>query len=200
MKVYTIDEISPDELEFSKPKQNSMGGQHIFMNMANCLQSDSKVCFQTPKCKCPFGLNEYNNRYTLDLQVQNNSEMKTFLESLDSKLVEEASKNSFTWFKKSMHESVVKELYKPQLKTNGKFLPLMRVKLPVKNGEFDGQIYDENNQIMSMNEMSKGCEVQAIIESTGVYFVAKEFGISWKVLQLKVFPSQKLTGYAFVDE
>ena len=200
MKVYTLDQINTNDLQFSKPKQNSMGGQHIFMNFTNCPQSDSKLCVQTPKCKIPFGLNEFKGRYTLDLQIQHKSEMKSFIEELDKTVIDTACQNSFSWFKKSIHESVIKELYKPQLKQNGDYLPLMRVKLPFKKGEFDGKIFNENNEEIPIHEITKGCEVQAILESTGVYFVSNEFGLSWKVNQLKVFPSQKLTGYAFIDD
>jgi hypothetical protein len=200
MKVYTFEQVNTNELQFSKPKQNSMGGQHIFMNISNCNQNDSKVCIQTSKCKVPFGLNEFKGRYTLDLQVQNKSEMKEFAEKLNSTVIKAATENSFSWFKKSLHESVIKELFKPQLKQNGEYPPLMRVKMPFKNGRFDGKIYNEKNEEISHDEITKGCEVQAIIENTGVYFVSSEFGLSWKVSQLKVFPSEKLQGYAFIDE
>ena len=99
-----------------------------------------------------------------------------------------------------MHESVVSELYKPQLKKYGDYPPTLKVKFPMKNGSFVGEIYNEKNETISMNEIKKGSEVQAIIENNGVYFVAKDFGVSWKVIQLKVFPSEKLTGYSFIDE
>ena len=46
----------------------------------------------------------------------------------------------------------------------------------------------------------QGCSVEAIVELTGVYFVAKEFGLSWKIIQLKVFPNNKLQGYSFVSD
>jgi len=39
---------------------------------------------------------------------------------------------------------------------------------------------------------------EAIVELVGLYFVAKEFGMSWKVVQLKVFPSERLKGYSFL--
>ena len=199
MKVYNTNEIITDELDFSKPKQNSMGGQHIFVNIPNTIQEESKICLQTPLCNLPFGMNEYNGRYNLDLQLNDNN-MKEFLASFDKKIIETASINSFSWFKKSMHESVIKELFKPQMKQNGKYPPLFRVKVPMKNNEFDGKVYNKNQEEISIHKIEKGCKIQAIIENTGIYFVAKDFGVTWKVIQLKVYPSEKLTGYAFIED
>ena len=199
MKVYNTNEIVIDELDFSKPKQNSMGGQHIFVNIPNTIQEESKIRVQTPLCNLPFGLNEYSGRYNLDLQL-NDEHMKEFLTSFDTKIVNTASTNSFSWFKKSMHESVIKELFKSQMKQNGKYPPLFRVKVPMKNNEFDGKVYNKNQEEISIHEIEKGCKIQAIIENTGIYFVAKDFGVTWKVIQLKVYPSEKLTGYAFIED
>lgn len=199
MKVYNTNDIVIDELDFSKPKQNSMGGQHIFVNIPNTIQEESKIRIQTPVCNLPFGMNEYNGKYNLDLQL-NDENMKEFLTSFDTKIIDTASYNSFSWFKKSMHGSVIKELFKPQMKQNGKYPPLFRVKIPMKNGIFDGKVYNNKQEEISIHEIEKGCKIQAIIENTGIYFVAKDFGVTWKVIQLKVFPSEKLTGYAFIED
>ena len=199
MKVYNTNDIVIDELDFSKPKQNSMGGQHIFVNIPNTIQEESKIRIQTPVCNIPFGMNEYNGKYNLDLQL-NDENIKEFLTAFDTKIIDTASYNSFSWFKKSMHGSVIKELFKPQMKQNGKYPPLFRVKIPMKNGAFDGKVYNNNQEEISIHDIEKGCKIQAIIENTGIYFVAKDFGVTWKVIQLKVFPSEKLTGYSFIED
>ena len=118
MKMYNTNEIISSELEFSKPKSNSMGGQHIFMNIPNKVNDESRIRIQTPVCGLPFGINEYKGKYNLDLQLNGNetTEIKEFLNELDNQIIQTASKNSFSWFKKSIHESVVKELYKTQTK------------------------------------------------------------------------------------
>ena len=41
----------------------------------------------------------------------------------------------------------------------------------------------------------------AIIQCTGVWFVGKtQFGLGWKVVQLKTFKNQKLVGYSIIDD
>ena len=42
-------------------------------------------------------------------------------------------------------------------------------------------------------------DCQCVLELTGIYFIAKEFGCTWKVMQMMVFPVKTLSGYAFVD-
>lgn len=202
MKIYNTNEIVFDQLEFSKPKQNSMGGQHIFMNIPNKSQDESKIRIQTPICNLPFGVNEYNGKYNLDLQLNGEScnEMKDFFNEFDQQIMKTASANSFSWFKKSMHETVIQELYKRQTKQNGNYPPMFRAKMPFKQNEFDGKIFNNKQEEISLKDITKGCKVQAIIENTGIYFVSKDFGVSWKIIQLKVFPSEKLSGYSFIDE
>lgn len=187
-----------NDIEFSHPKSNGLGGQHLFMNNKH----EPKLRIQTPKCSVPFGVNEYNGKYTMDLQIKGNEaeEFKNKIQDLDKLILENGVKYSFQWFKKSLHESVVTELYKSQLKQNGDYPPLMKVKLPFKKDTFDGEIYNEKCELVDIDYVKKGCQVQAILENTGIYFTNGSFGTGWKVIQLKVFPSQKLTGYAFIDE
>ena len=199
MKVYNINDIVIDELDFSKPKQNSMGGQHIFVNIPHTIQEESKIRIQTPVCNLPFGMNEYKGKFNLDLQL-NDENIKDFLLDFDKKIFDTASINSFSWFKKSMHESIIKELFKPQVKQNGNYPPLFRIKVPMKNNEFDGKVYNNKKEEISVHEIKKGCKIQAIIENTGIYFVSKNFGVTWKVIQLNIFPSEKLSGYAFIED
>jgi len=202
MKIYNTNEIDFNQLDFSKPKQNSMGGQQIFMNIPYKSQDESKIRIQTPVCGLPFGVNEYKGKYSLDLQLQGESctEIKDFFNEFDKHILETAYENSFSWFKKSMHESVIQELYKRQTKQNGNYPPMFRAKLPFKHDEFDGKIYNNKQEEIGLKDITKGCKVQAIIENTGIYFVSKDFGVSWKIIQLKVFPSEKLAGYSFVDD
>lgn len=190
--------IDINSIEFSHPKSNGLGGQHLFLNLKN----NEKMTIQTPKCYVPFGLNEYNSKFTLDLQLKGNevNGFKKQIEDLDNLIVENAKKYSFQWFKKSLHESVVTELYKPQLKQNGDYPPLFKIKVPIKRNEFDGDVYNDKCEKISINDMQKGSQVQVILENTGVYFNNSSFGTGWKAVQMKIYPSEKLTGYAFIDD
>ena len=122
------------------------------------------------------------------------------MQSFDDNNAKVAHENSMSWFKKSLDTSVIDELYRSTLKTQKNYAPIMKVKMPTRHDVFLGDIFDQNKEKVDISSIEKGCSVQAIIECVGMYFVAREFGITWKVVQLKVYPPNKLTGYAFVDE
>jgi hypothetical protein len=187
-------------LKYSEPKINSHnGGQTVFVND----QQRNKIRICTPKCYLPFGISEYNDQRSLQfsLDTVKNDDFIKFIQSFDKLNIKTATENSSSWFKKSLNSDTISELYNSSLKQNNpKYPPMLKAKLPCKSGVFVGEIYDKNRTLIDMSSITKGCYVEAIIELTGIYFVAKEFGMSWKVIQLKVFPSEKLTGYAFNDD
>ena len=58
-----------------------------------------------------------------------------------------------------------------------------------------------NSGELNLDCIQRGCEIVALIQCTGVWFMGKtQFGIGWKVLQIKVYQTHKLIGYAIVDD
>ena len=209
MKVWSIDEIDIDKLSYSVPKSNAMGGQSVYLDIPSDDPKQSKLVFQTPKCYLPFGLNEFvpaggAPKYSMDLSLSGNTpameKFSEFIGKLDATNIEKAVSNSSTWFKKKLETDVVTELYRPQLrKSNKGFPPTFKVKFPTKNNEFLGDIFDVNKRPIAMSQITKGCTVQAIVECVGMYFVAREFGVTWRVVQVMVYPNEKLKNYSFIE-
>ena len=204
MKIFNIDDLDCTKFNYSEPKINAMGGQSVYITTG----TNEKIIVQTPRCALPFGLNVFESnqgkKYSLDLSLRGTSvpmaKFTKFIQCFDDNNVQQALNNSEVWFKKHLDESVIDELYRSTLKTQKNHAPIMKAKLPTRNDIFLGDIFDQNKNKVDMNCIQKGCSVQAIIECVGMYFVAREFGITWKVIQLKVYPPNRLTGYSFVDE
>ena len=200
MKVLKFDEISIEDIVYHPPKSNAMGGQSVSLSY-----NDEKLIFQIPKCKLPFGLGEYvppggQVKHSLDLALSGKSEQfATFLQKLDAHHKTMAVKHSPNWFKKRLTEDIVSELYRPQLRKNGDYVPNFKVKFPTKDGVPLCDVFDKSREEANLDIITKGCEVQTIVECVGIYFVAREFGVTWKVLQLRVFPTEKLPSYAFIE-
>lgn len=199
--VFKPAEINIDSLVYSQPKVNSMGGQTVFVNDTN----RNKIRINTPKCYLPFGVSEYSGAKSLQMSLNGDSEQmnqfKKFLNDFDTRNIHVATENSNTWFKKSLNGDTVSELYNKTLKNpNPNYPPMFKAKLPFKDGNFVGEVYDTSKKLIDFSNITKGCYVEAIVELTGVYFVAKEFGLSWKVIQLRVHQSERLNGYAFADD
>lgn len=195
------------DIEFSDVCNGSKGNQMVFVKNKLCDTKTKKITLMTPKCKVPFGLSEYKEsrgNYTLNLSLGDSSkqcEFKEFLKNLELKLLECAHKNSKSWFKKQLTIEVIQSLYNSCIKQkNEKYPPLMRLKFPTnESGEFMGNIYDIHKTKVNQDIIQPGCEVETIIELTGIYFIQKEFGMTWKVIQIKVQPIQRISGYAFND-
>ena len=195
-------EVQVSQFTFSQPRQNSSGGQTIFIN-----SPDRKpILVRVPKCKIPFGISKYNDRCSIQFSLGDNDEQmcfKKFLNDLDLRNVQEAVNSSTKWFQgKSLKADVVQNLYNPSMKHNNeKYPPMFRARFPTnERGNFIGTIYDSQNNVVSQDIIQSGCEASAIVQLTGIYFVAKEFGVSWKVVQLKVAPKTQLCGYSFLEE
>ena len=185
------------ELSFTSPRNNVSGGQSVFIRV-----NDNKFMIRTMKCRLPFGVNENKGKKSIDLSIDQEKE-KDFYKQLDVHILNEAVKNSEVWFKKKLNETVVRELYKPTLRDNEKFPPLVRMSLPTnEDSKFIGEIYDMCENIVGDDSLKIGSYVQVIAELNGLYFVPKGFGLNWKIVQIKVFPIDKIniSGFAFLDE
>ena len=167
-----------NNLSFSNPVSNRSGGKNVYF---------TDTLTKTVTGTIPFGVQEYKTNKTCDVQILEPS----FFEDLDLFIVSEAAKNSFKWFNKSIHNSVIKELYKSPLRQNKNYPPLLKVKLYSKSG-------------LNLENLEKGSTVEMNIRNTGIYFTPSSFGTGWTTEIVKVLQSPpkapKLEGYSFIDE
>ncbi len=208
-----------ENVSFKEPKKNQVGGQSVLLNYYNdSIKKAGPLILQTPKMRMPFGpdisdsdsgIKKYSINTSLASDDSENNNLKIFSEIvrvLDVTTKKFATDNSEMWFGKKQKSEVIDEFYKSAEKKskNEKYPSTLKLKLPVRvNGEkqqpqFD--IYDDSKQLVNIvktdNEidlscLEKGGEVIAIIQCTGVWFVGKtQFGLGWKVVQLKTFKTQ----------
>ena len=160
------------------PVNNRSGGKNVYF-------TETITC--TIQGTVPFGVQEYKNNKTCDVQVSN----PEFFENIDNFIIEKAKQNSFKWFNKSIHASVIKELYKSPLRKNKNYPPLLKVKLDLK-------------KIQDTGIITKGSTVKFDVRNTGVYFSSGSFGSGWitdnVIVTHSVPKSVKLEGYSFIDD
>ena len=218
-----------ENVSFKEPKKNTVGGQSILLNYQQNESSNKygPLILQTPKMRMPFGLDiaEGDNgvkKYSINTSLANddtsNINLKTFTEiirKLDEHTKKFAEENSELWFGKKHKSDVLEEFYKSAEKKskNEKYPSTLKLKLPLKTvgdkqvPQFD--IYNDNKELINLvidgeidlSCLEKGSEVIAIIQCTGVWFVGKtQFGLGWKIIQLKTFKNQKIVGYSIIDD
>jgi hypothetical protein len=78
--------------------------------------------------------------------------------------------------------------------------PTLKLKLPAWGGAFKFELFDTQNNILIPNEdgvtptelIPKGSEIACIIQCGGIWFANGKFGVTWKLFQGVVKPTQSL--------
>lgn len=219
--------FNAENIRYSTPKANASGGKSV-----NILNKDTKSGL---RLACPlmltWGAADFvdpktgvsNGKYDLSLQFPS-EEYKTedssaFLKNMitfEAKIKEDALKNSKEWFGK-VHKNaeVVDALWSPILKYSKDKVsgepdlskaPTMRVKIPIWEGVWKCEIYDEDeNKLFPSDNSSpieflqKGTNVATLIQCGGIWFANGKFGVTWKLIQAVVQkPRASLAGSCFI--
>ena len=197
-----------DNLAFSEVKKNSMGGNMVYMQYNN-----KKLMIQTPEMAAPFGLSTFTDdksgavKYSIDVSfrdVDTNPKIKDFYDKMvafDECVLKSAVENSKAWFGKQMSMEVVKELYKNTVKPSNqpeKYAPTMKFKI-----RDIGKVaaYDEDQEAINPEMgITKGSKIRTILDASSVWFVNKQFGVSWNLIQIQVKKPQVVEGFAMQNE
>ena len=202
--VIKFSDLSLSDVTFSDIRKNANnGGKTIYLNG----RGKSKLFVQLPKMKAPFGLgiNEYDGKTSYSLPMTADDPVFVdFLKKFDDMVVAKVVENSETYLGKSMNETVVREalytaLFKPP--SDEKYAPLFKTKILANHdGTFLPQVFTTDREPFDLNKLEKGQYVTAIVHIPSIWFVGTKFGVTVRLQQLRVTPSQKLTEYAFIDD
>lgn len=215
-------EFDESSIKFLAPRQNKLGGQSVLINYETD-QTNGAFILQTSRVRIPFGIDQSKPqngeavKYHISVALANdetqNPQLRQFtdnIRSIDNKAKTYSMEES-TWFGKKLSEELVNEFYKSAEKfpKDSKWPSNLKVKLPFVNGVPQFAVYDDNKKSINivdedgnidLSSIPRGSEAVCLIQSTGVWFVGKtQFGVGFKLLQAKIFKSNKLSGYSIVD-
>ena len=203
--VLSFPQIDVSQISFSEPKPNARGGQSIWLSY-----NGQKIIIQVPKGKCPFGLSkqQYDEdapKFDVSVSLGGTEKMNTFKEwaqEFDKVIQQVAVDNSDKWFGKKKSAGVIEELYKPMVveSKKGDYAPTMKFKMPFYDDRHVATVFDSEKNEVGAEAITKGSEVTLIAQITSMWFVGKQFGVTWQVMQAKVSPSSTLPKYAFADD
>lgn len=217
----------PSNVSFGEVKKTEYGGLQVRVNNKVGESVTPNLTYQTPKMRAPFGAfvsqmeGDTTEKYYLELSFGGESPLVAAahekLQALDEIMLEEGIKNSQKWFgKKNISKELADDKYSecvrrykdPETKEHtGKFPDTFRVKIPKTNeGVPLVEVYDNNKQRIVVNSMAellelvpKGSFVKALVQCSNVWVTAK-YGLGWRLLQLRIFPSGQMPNYSFVDD
>ena len=206
--------LSASDIAYEPVKKNAAGGNVVYLK----YDGNQKMVLQTPIVSAPFGLSTFTDdktgvtKYSLDLSfrgMEDDPKVQQFhdkMVELDAALIAEGVKNSKDWFGKKVSKEVVENFYRPLVKPAkdpSKYAPTMKCKVMTnRNGSIACDAFDHTKNKVDLSEaLVGGCKVQAILEANSVWFVNKTmYGISWRVIQVRIQKSDKIAGFSFVED
>jgi len=193
-------------------KTNSLGGKVVYLK----YNGQKRLTMQTPLVSAPFGLSTYTDektgitKYSIDMSfkgMDNDPKIKTFhdkMQEMDNWILSLAEKNSKEWLGKKMSKEVVEALYRPIVKLAKdpeKYAPTMKMKITNgRNGEMSVEAFDSKRERIDMKEITQGSRIRCLIEASSIWFVNKQFGVSWRLVQTEVHKPDRISGFSFMEE
>ena len=165
------------------------------------------VQFQIPKLYMPFGISgfapEYGQKkWNIDFSIKNwdqdgyNQKFYKFIIDLENHVINHVHANCQQIFQNAISHEGVASMFNSNIKYSPGRDPRFRVKVDTDNEGFIKPLIfnaaEEDITSVADDKLHAHKMGSAIIEIGNIYFMNKRFGITWKLVQLKVFdPFQK---------
>lgn len=209
-KTLTYTEFDPASVKYKPLMTNAKGGKTVYTNY--CLSNNQEVpCrFQMTEdasfssfMDVPWGLSyppdgqPSNGKLSLDVNVRD-EKLAAFLSKMDEKNMGKALESCQEWFKKTIEEPVLRDMYVPMLKPAAKegLPPYARLKIwtdPKRTEVFvmksEGECHPG-----TMDDLVKGARVVPIVETTSLWFMSRQFGMSLVTTSILVYKPEASTG------
>jgi hypothetical protein len=191
-------------------------GPYANKKMALCSASKKPIRFQIPRMYMPFGLSGFtpevgNTKWNIDFSMKGHDEdgnyvnkYFNFIRNFETKVVNNIVENSEQIFGVAMSENSIRSMLNSNIKETIGREPKFRVKVDVDSSDtIKPKIFDAN-EVDITDTAEKGLYSRhsgvAIVEPVSVYFLNKMFGITWKVVQMKIFEPQRLKGFHMITD
>lgn len=195
-QILRAEDVDMNNLTFSSTAKNLDNG----MKIVSLSYNGKPLTLQTPKMSVPFGVSRWENgKASLELSLglfSADPELSRFhdlLQRLNARCLEEGMMKSVTWFKRKFSDSAILEaLFTSTLKHNTNkpdLPPTFKANLPQRDGAYQFEAYDEaKNKVDDIDALDlRGGHAVCIVQCSGIWIAAGKFGMTWKVVQMKVF-------------
>ena len=177
------DSFQFDKLQLISPV--SIPGGHHFIRY---LHGDKPLYTQPPKCKIKQGIVKAGKRMYCDLMFTNENEnFIRWLENLDNTSQKVIFNNRKKWFETELDEHDIENSFTSSLKTykSGKYY-IVRANIPIVLGKPNLRIYDDNENLIDIENIKENDNVATILEFQGIKCSPRNFQIEIELKQLLV--------------
>ena len=204
MALQMFNTFNASNVTFSDVRKNAKGGKAVYLNHVG----GSKLIFQLPQLRAPFGLSEYKDEasgrisYTLPLSLDKPEVLAQFA-ALDERVLTFITEHSEEILGKKMSREVISEgMYKSPVKPSTKegYAPILNLKVvtSLKDGSIATEAYNAQRQSVPLTDLEKGQALSAIVEINQIWRTPAGVGVSIRVHQVMFAPTNKLKPCAFL--
>ena len=175
-------EINVDVLNIKK--KINIGNQYLNYPIK---YNNKNLIIQTPIVYLPFGINKFNNKNYIDISFVNSNydnnmnQFKQIIFSLNTKL------------KKAI--KIKKKFITSYKKSDGFFPDKLRLSFLE-----DILIYNEAKNLINLDHIKSKIYCKLLICPQFLWEHKNTYGISWNILQVKIYSKPLLTVYSFIDD
>ena len=200
-------------LEYKEPQNNRSGGKVVHVStVPGSAEWKDRIRFQMSEDQSQnlqqavWGLGtplagQDASRRTLELSVESPA-LNDFLQKMDERNIKTAVEKSPNWFKKSVDEGAVTNMYVPLLKPPVKEDAKATVRVKVKCGDYPTNIYvvdDVSDGKLSYHkggpdDLARNVKCMVMVETVGLWFMSRQFGMSLTATEIIVWPNRRASG------
>ena len=168
-------------LNYSKP----VNQQKVYYSSMNYNEN---ACFLQSTKLLIHAIKEENKQKYLVLQVLDNDfSFYDLLVSLDDHNLSTTYKSSKEWFQKELPMDVLEGMYRRITNPFKKGeTPLIECKLPIVKQKAECSIYDQSNNIIGLDSLTKGSTIVCIFHIKGLKFLKKDYYCEHVISQIKI--------------
>jgi hypothetical protein len=177
------------KLALSSPINVNGGNHFIKYNYEQC-----PLYIKSPPCSIKQGIVTTAKRIFCDLMFTNeNSEFIEYIENLEQYSQRYIYQNREKWFETELEENDIENSFNSCMKIykSGKFY-LLRVSVPTILGKSNLKIYDENEQLIDIQNIKENDKVVCALEIQGIKCSARSFQIEIEVKQMLLINQQNI--------
>ena len=207
-------EIDVNALEYKPPTNNRSGGKVVHVStVPGSSDYKHRIRFQMSESDkqnlqtAVWGLStplpgQDASRRTLELTIESPA-LLGFLEGLDTKNVDTAINSTQDWFRKTVDPDQIRNMYVKLVKEPQKVDNKPTVRVKVKCGEYPTNIYlvqdsDADGNLTyskgTPDDLSRNVKCLVMVETVGLWFMSRQFGMSLTATEILVWPNRRNTG------
>lgn len=209
--LFRWNEVAPTDLLYGSPHNASHGGLSVPVQLAS-QGAMHRFFHLSPVMRIPFGLkkreSKFGTRFSCDLAFPGvrcdeqgdfvgDEEVLGYLrwlQAIDANNLAKAKEQSLGWFKKDISHDILEEFYfknimpasNPQL-----YSPTFTTRIQTRGDEFVTKFFDRHGLPIEYEDVRAGSMVRVLLETSGLWFANKSFGMSFRVAQLMVMEDNR---------